>query len=138
MTYKFLIDECLWPGLVRLARDAGYPESTCVRDRGWSGTPDYRLIRHALAEDFTLVTHNAVDFRGPLGGPLGGLHTKEPIHAGLVCLVSDLPMTPARQLDLFGLALQELATLPDLINQALEVIEDAAGGVTIERYAIPQ
>ena len=109
--YKFLIDECLWPGLVPLARRAGHLESTCVRDRGWQGTKDYELIRHAVAEDFTLVTHNAVDFRGPDGA--GGLHAREPIHAGLVCLVSAFPMTIARQQELFELALQELAMMPD-------------------------
>jgi hypothetical protein len=72
VTFKFLIDECLWPGLVQMAREAGHWESTCVRDRGWSGSKDHQLIQHAVQEDYTLVTHNAVDFRGPPGGPVGG------------------------------------------------------------------
>lgn len=46
-------------------------------------------------------------------------------------------MTPNRQIKLFRCALGELATLDDLINQALEVIEDESGAITIYRYDIP-
>nr|WP_218883692.1 DUF5615 family PIN-like protein [Burkholderia guangdongensis] len=134
---RFLIDECLWPGLVQIARDAGHHESTCVRDRGLSGMKDHQLIRFAVAGDYTLVTHNAVDFRGPNGGPPGGLHANEAIHAGLVCLVSWWPMTPDRQAELFGYALAELVTLGDLVNQALEVVEDESGEIIIYCYEIP-
>jgi hypothetical protein len=137
VTLRFLIDECLWPGLVQVARDAGHHESTCVRDRGLSGMTDHQLIRFAVDGDYTLVTHNAVDFRGPDGGPPGGLHAREAIHAGLVCLVSPWPMTPDRQVELFGYALTELATTEDLINQALEVVEEESGEVVIFRYEIP-
>jgi hypothetical protein len=98
---------------------------------------DWALIRHVVESDFTFVTHNAVDFRGPQGGPVGGLHAKEGIHAGLICLVSAFPMTPTRQDELFSLALAELSTKGDLINQALEVVEDRSGEVTITIYEIP-
>jgi Domain of unknown function (DUF5615) len=137
LTFKFLIDECLWPGLVQIAQAEGHLETTCVRDRGWSGMKDWALIWHVVEGDFTLVTHNAVDFRGPQGGPAGGLHAKEVIHAGLVCLVSAFPMTPARQQALFSLALAELSQLGDLVNRALEVVEDKSGEVTIMIYEIP-
>lgn len=137
MTLRFLFDECLWPGLAPIAREAGYPESTCVRDRGLSGMKDHELIRFAVAGDYTLVTHNAIDFRGPDGGPPGGLHAREEIHAGLVCLVSPNPMTPALQQELFGYVLAEVSLLDDLINQALEVIEEESGEVYLDRYEIP-
>jgi hypothetical protein len=91
-----------------------------------------------IANDFTLVTHNAVDFRGPAVGASGGLHSREPIHAGLVCLVSEFTMTRERQKQLFRDALAELQTMPDLVNQALEVVEDGAGQVTIYLYRIPE
>jgi len=87
--------------------------------------------------DSTLATHNAVDFRGLQGGPVGGLHAREPIHAGLVCLVSHFPMTPERQKELFSYAMAELASMPDLINQALEVTEELSGEVRLAIYAIP-
>ena len=137
MSLRFLIDECLWPDLVRLAWDAGHVESTCVRDRNLVGMPDHRLIEYVMNGDFTLVTHNAVDFRGRPGGSGGGLYARQSIHAGLVCLVSTEPMTPARQQMLFGYALEKLAEMQDLVNQALEVHEAADGSVTINVYQIP-
>ena len=116
MRLQFLIDECLSPEFVQLAVNAGHLESTCVRDRGLSGTKDWKLIEHVVAGDFALVTHNSVDFRG--GGPvkLGGEHATQPIHAGLVCLNSVHTMDLQRQLDLFQIALDELGAMVDLVN----------------------
>lgn len=134
---RFLIDECLSPELVQMAVKAGHVESTCVRDRGLSGTKDWRLIEHVVAGDFTLVTHNAVDFRGDGPTKLGGEHAKQPIHAGLVCLNSVHAMDLQRQLDLFQIALHELGSMDDLVNQALEVFEQEDGSVEIVVYGIP-
>lgn len=137
MTLRFLIDECLSPELVQMAVKAGHVDSTCVRDRGLSGAKDWKLIEHVVAGDFTLVTHNSVDFRG--GGPdkLGGEHAKQPIHAGLVCLNSVHAMDLQRQLDLFHIALDELGAMTDLVNQALELFEQEDGSVEVVIYDIP-
>ena len=137
MRFNLLIDECLSPELVGMAVAAGHVESTCVRDRGWMGTKDWRLVELAVAEDYTLVTHNSVDFRGLGPGRLGGQHAKQSIHAGLVCLNSAHVMDIERQLDLFQLVLNELSGTPDLVNQALEVFESEDGLVTIDVYDIP-
>ena len=137
MTFRFLIDECLSPELARLAVDAGHVESTCVRDRGLSGAKDWRLITYAIDGDFTLVTNNGVDFRGGGPGRLGGEHARQPIHAGLVCLSSELSMDIDRQLDLFQIALDDLAIRKDLVNQALEVVERKDGSVEVFDYDIP-
>ena len=51
MTFKFLIDECLSPALVKTAYEFGHFGSTCVRDRGLSGTKDHELIRFAVVND---------------------------------------------------------------------------------------
>ena len=64
MSHRLLIDECLSPELVQLAIDAGFFESTCVRDRGLLHRKDWELMAYVVAADFTLVTHNARDFRG--------------------------------------------------------------------------
>ncbi|WP_256985753.1 DUF5615 family PIN-like protein [Bordetella genomosp. 1] len=64
MILRFLIDECLSPSLVHQAIRAGHYDSTCVRDRGWTGKTDAQLMRLIVAHDFTLVTLNAFDFRG--------------------------------------------------------------------------
>jgi len=138
MTFRLLIDECLSPDLVQMAVAAGHVESTCVRHRGWAGTKDWQLIEYVVANDYTLVTHNSVDFRGQGPGNLGGEHTKQTIHAGLVCLNSALVMDLERQFDLFQLVLRELASMDDLVNQALEVFESEEGIVELEIYDIPE
>jgi len=138
MTYKFLIDECLSPSLVGLAADAGHVESTCVRDRGWLGVKDWRLVELAVEGDYTLVTHNSVDFRGKGGAEQGGHYAGLGIHAGLVCLNSMHPMTPVRQRTLFSQVLELLVQRPDLVNTALDVFEIEGGGVTVEVYEIPK
>jgi hypothetical protein len=137
MTFRLLIDECLSPELVRLAIAAGHVESTCVRNRGWAGIKDWQLIEHIVANDYTLVTHNSVDFRGHGPGNLGGEHVNQSIHAGLICLNSTHVMDMERQLDLFQLVLRELASMNDLVNQALEVFESEDGAVELEIYDIP-
>lgn len=102
MSFRLLIDECLSPELVRMAVNAGHLESTCVRNRGWAGIKDWQLIEQAVANDYTLVTHNSVDFRGNGPGNLGGEHAKQPIHAGLICLNSVHVLDFERQLDSFN------------------------------------
>jgi len=137
MTFRLLIDECLSPDLVQLAIAAGHVESTCVRNRGWAGTKDWQLIEHIVANDYTLVTHNSVDFRGHGPGSLGGEHANQSIHAGLICLNSTQVMDMERQLEL-QLVLRELASMNDLVNQALEVFESEDGSVELEIYDIPE
>ena len=137
MTLRLLIDECLSPELVGMAVAAGHAESTCVRDRGWSGKKDWELMTIVVTSDFTLVTNNSGDFRG--GGPadLGGEHAKQEIHAGLICLNAPR-MSLTKQRELFAIALDEIANLPDLVNQALEVFESEDGEVTLEIYDIAE
>jgi hypothetical protein len=136
-TYKFLIDECLTPQLAVIARQLGHHESTCVRDRGWSGLKDYELIKLVMAEDFTLVTRNSVDFRGNGPGQLGGLHAEETVHAGLVCLNYEGSLHLALQVKLFKQVLLDLSTMPDLVNKAYEVHHCLDGSTESIIYEIP-
>ncbi len=137
MSLRLLIDECLSPDLVDLAVAAGHVESTCLRDRGLLGTQDWTLMKHALAEDFTLVTVNAQDFRGSGQDAPGGLYANTELHAGLICLNSARQMDLSAQRELFEIALKELSELPDLINQVLEVIEEGSGEVVVTLYELP-
>jgi hypothetical protein len=137
MSLRLLIDECLSPDLVDLAVAAGHVQSTCLRDRGLLGTQDWTLIKHVLAEDFTLVTVNAQDFRGSGEDAPGGLYATTEMHAGLICLTSARRMDLNAQRELFEIALKELAELPNLINQVLEVTEEASGEVVITIYELP-
>ena len=102
MNYKLLFDEQLTPELVKLARAAGHVGSTCVRDRGLAGMPDWKLMEFVLEHEFTLVTLNATDFRGRGAAVPGGLYARTELHAGLVCLSSVRPLTLDQQCDAFG------------------------------------
>ncbi len=135
---KFLIDECLSQRLTTMARDRGYADSSHVHWLGLSGIQDWTLIRRAVDEDWTLVTKNSYDFRGPAGAPgKPGLHAAQTIHAGLVCLNGPPGMNLALQEELFGIALGEIAALgDDLVNQVLEVTADETT-IAIERYPLP-
>lgn len=120
-----------------MAIAAGHVQSTCVRDRGRLGVKDWELMVYVVDGDFTLVTQNSVDFRGTGLGKPGGLYADETLHAGLICLGAAENLDIERQRDLFAIALEQLAGLPDLINQALEIYEDANGEVTSTIYEIP-
>jgi predicted nuclease of predicted toxin-antitoxin system len=136
MTIKLLIDECLWPKLVQLAHEAGY-DAIAVRDRGWCGLKDHELMIRVLEEDYTLVTHNSKDFRGPTGSGKGGLHRAEALHCGLICLNSSYSLTPSRQERLFTMILQRLKNHESLVNYALEIFESEDGTITFDEYEIP-
>lgn len=135
---KFLIDECLSPALRKIANARGHHESTCVRDRGWSGTLDHELMQKVLAEDYTLVTNNSVDFRGNGPGNLGGLHSKAEIHSGLVCLNAESGLDLDTQRALFAAALDVIEQQDlDLVNKALELFLLAEGPLEFSIYDIP-
>jgi hypothetical protein len=136
MALRFLIDECLTPELVDLAIAAGHPEATCVRDRALLSAKDWQLMRIIVTADYTLVTNNAFDFRGHGNSGPGGHYSREPIHAGLVCLHSERSFGFNTQRELFQLALDDLVSNPDLVNQVLEVYEAADGTVEISRYEL--
>jgi hypothetical protein len=84
---KFLVDECLSPELVKLAHDRGHGESSHIVWRNLQGKKDWELKSFILDGDWTFVTRNSVDFRGPLSRPGSrGQYAGVVIHAGLVCL----------------------------------------------------
>jgi predicted nuclease of predicted toxin-antitoxin system len=75
---KFLVDECLSPDLVMIARSRGYGESTHVTWLGLRSRKDWAIVRRAIADGYVLVTNNATDFMALL--------RREKVHAGLVCI----------------------------------------------------
>jgi Domain of unknown function (DUF5615) len=64
-----LIDECLSPDLVKVAIKAGFLESSHVVWQGKSGWKDWELKPFILDGDWTFVTKNSIDFRGPANRP---------------------------------------------------------------------
>lgn len=62
---KFLVDECLSPEPTKLAHAKGHGESSHVVWLGYAGRRDWELTPVILEGDWTFVTKNSVDFRGP-------------------------------------------------------------------------
>jgi hypothetical protein len=103
---KLLIDECLSPELAKLAQSRGHGDSSHVvwlKKGGWNG-------------DWTFVTKNSIDFRGPSSSRGSkGQYADAALHAGLTCLKAPEGMDLDLQLELFELALDEVGD-GDLIN----------------------
>ncbi len=59
------------------------------------------------------------------------------VHPGLICLNSARAMDFNAQRELFAIALEELSSLTDLINQVLDVVEDENGNVFVTVYELP-
>lgn len=137
---KLLIDECLSEELAKLARDRGHAESSHIRWIGKGGIKDWALLPIILDGDWTFVTKNSVDFRGPAAAPGSkGEYSKAVLHAGLVCLNGPPGMDLDMQVELFELALDALAEDGDLVNQVLEITLGGAndGDIHVLRYALP-
>lgn len=134
---RLLIDECLSPELVGIAEARGI-ECAHVAHRGWGGYKDWELMREVVAGDWTLVTNNAIDFRGRDG--TGGHHGKAELHAGLVCLGCGGGMNLDIQRDLFEAALDEIVAPPDLVNKVVEVYAATAEDdeFEVEIYDLPE
>ena len=112
---RFLIDECLSPVLVSVAAQAGY-EAYHIAHIGKAGWSDPDVVRHAIHENFVLVTNNAGDYRS--------LYGKEPLHGGLIVIVPNVNRN--EQTGLFRHALALLAARGEPINHVLEINTDGA------------
>lgn len=134
---KPLVDECLSPELAKRAIQKGFPEAAHINWRKWNGLQDWELKPRILEGDWTFVTCNSVDFRGPAKQPgAKGQYADVAIHAGLICLNGPQGMDLDMQLDLRDVAFAELARDPDLLNQVLEVTMEEET-IHILRYRLP-
>jgi predicted nuclease of predicted toxin-antitoxin system len=127
---KFLVDECLTPNLVAMARARGHGESTHVTWLGMRSRKDWSVVRRAIDDGYVLVTNNTTDFMSLL--------RRQKVHAGLVCLnVAHGLMSLDVQLRLFALALDRIGD-SEPINNVLEITLMENRLVKIERYNLPQ
>jgi len=139
MSLKLLVDECLSEELTMLALQRGHPEASHVAWIGKRGWQDWRLKAVILDGDWTFVTKNSIDFRGPGARPGSkGQYAGVAIHAGLICLNGPVGMDLDLQLELFTAALDELDAVGDLVNQVLEItLRDEDGEIEVLRYKLP-
>src|SRR5262249_13414585 len=134
---KLLIDECLSPELAKLAQNRGHGDSSHVVWLKKGGWKDWSLKRLILDGDWTFVTRNSIDFRGPSSGRGSkGQYSDAALHAGLICLNAHEGMDLDLQLELFELALDEIGD-GDLINQVLEITLEEKDEIQVLRYALP-
>ena len=134
---KILIDENLSPSLATDAQRRGFLCSH-VNHLGKTGTKDWELKRIILEGDWTFVTNNSIDFRGPADKPgSAGEYADVRLHAGLVCIDAPSGLNLSLQRQLFALILDELAKNGDPTNQLLEVGVKKDGKVELRRIALP-
>ena len=83
---RILIDENRSPSLAADAQQRGFVCSH-VNHLGKAGSKDWKLKRIILEGDWTFVTNNSIDFRGPADKPgSSGEYADVRLHAGLVCI----------------------------------------------------
>jgi predicted nuclease of predicted toxin-antitoxin system len=136
---RLLVDECLSEDLARLARRRGHSQASHVAWIGKRGWKDWNLIDVILDGDWTFVTRNSTDFRGPSNAPgSSGQYADVELHAGLVCLNSPSRMVLELQLELFEVALDEIEQIGDLVNQVLEItLPHPSDEILRFRYKLP-
>ena len=134
---KFLIDECLSPDLATLARQRGFVESSHVTWLGKGGWKDWELKAFILDHDWTFVTRNSSDFRGPENAPGSrGQYAGVILHAGLICINGPDQMGADQEADLFDIVLDTIGQ-GDLINEGIEITLSEDGEFELVRYALP-
>jgi hypothetical protein len=135
---KILIDENLSPSLEAMAHERGF-QCSHVNHLGKTGQKDWELKQAIIEGDWTFVTNNSIDFRGPADKPGSvGEYADVRLHAGLVCINAPGGLTLVLQRQLFGFILDELSENGDLINQVLEVDLHRNGEVELRRRALPK
>jgi len=135
---KILIDENLSPSLEAMAHERGF-QCSHVNHLGKTGQKDWQLKPAILDGDWTFVTNNGIDFRGPADRPgSSGEYADVRLHAGLVCVNAPGGLNLDLQRQLFGFILDELSTNGELVNQVLEVDLHKNGGVELRRRALPK
>ena len=137
---KFLIDECLSPDLAQLARDRGFNASSHVTWLGKAGWKDWQLRDLIIEQDWTFVTRNSVDFRGPANQPGSeGQYANVPIHAGLICINGTGRMTGEVEIELFTAVLDQIGASEYLVNEVIEayLCEEEDGEFEVVRYSLP-
>jgi hypothetical protein len=135
---KLLIDENLSPSLVEQANAKGFVCSH-VNHLGLAGLKDWELKATILEGDWTFITNNGTDFRGPAKHPGShGVYAGITLHAGLICIDAPGGLNLERQKRLFDLILTNLKEEGDLINQVLEVVLLEDGFVRLTRYGMPK
>jgi predicted nuclease of predicted toxin-antitoxin system len=123
---RFLIDENLSVKLPEVAHEAGY-EAIHVNHLGLRTRKDWTLLGTIREGDWTLVTNNAMEFKGR--------YARVAVHAGLVLVLPNVRRE--QQIELFSAALATIGPAVDLTNNVIEVNYDA-DEIATRRYDWPE
>ena len=123
---RFLIDENLSPVLVGPARARGF-EAMHVNHLGLRTETDWELLKVIVAQEWVLVTNNAIEFRGR--------YRAIALHPGVVFLLPTVRR--GEQVSLFEAALDHVQNHADMVNRALDVSFDANRVPVAKPYDIP-
>jgi len=123
-----------------MARERGHGESSHVVWIGRQGIKDWDLLKIVLAGDWTLVTRDAYDFRGPKDAPGSGGQFNTPS-----CMRASFASTDRKEWTsrfsaiCFEAVLDEIDRDGDLVNMILEVTLETieSDEIIIDRYALP-
>jgi hypothetical protein len=134
---KLLIDENLSPSLIGQAVAKGFVCSH-INHLSLTGLKDWELKATILEGDWTFITNNGTDFRGPAQSPgTRGVYAGVSLHAGLICIDAPSGLNLDRQRRLFDLILSNLEEFGYLTNQVLQVSLSSEGDVELNRYDMP-
>jgi predicted nuclease of predicted toxin-antitoxin system len=123
---RFLIDENLSVKLPELAHKRGF-EASHVAHLGLREWKDWNILGLIEAQNWVLVTNNAVEFRSR--------YRRIKSHPGVIFLLPSVRRE--QQILLFEAAIDDIEMNADLINQALDVALAENGGIVIRRYRLP-
>ena len=123
---RFLVDENLSVLLPETAHARGY-EAIHINHYGLRQSKDWDILKVVEEEDWTLVTNNAIEFRGRF--------QRIEVHPGVVFLIPAVPR--ALQIELFSAALDVIDVSSDMVNFALDVTY-SEDHVRVNRYALPK
>ena len=98
-----------------------------VNHLGLRTEADWDLLRVVAAQDWVLVTNNAIEFRGR--------YREIELHPGVVFLLPAVRRVD--QVRLFEAALDHVREHPDLVNMALDVAFDGEGKPILAEYELP-
>ncbi len=123
---RFLVDENLSVLLPETAHARGY-EATHINHYGLHQSKDWDILKVVEEEDWTLVTNNAIEFRGRF--------QRIEVHPGVVFLLPAVPRV--LQIELFSAALAVIDESSDMVNTALDVTY-SENHIRVNRYALPK
>jgi hypothetical protein len=130
---RLLVDECLSTTLPQVAHQLGF-DCSHINHLGLVSTKDWDLVDTIVDGNWTLVTNNAIEWRGRYRSSTTLL-----IHPGVVFVIPN--MRRLEQQRLFAVALSWVRGQRDpgnaLVGRALDVTVDRAGHPVLRSYDLP-